>query len=990
MPRILLVEDSPTQAHNLAGILEDAGFVVETAPDAEQGFECLLRQPFDLVLSDLNLPEASGFDLCRRIKANRDHVALPVVLLTRWADPVNVLQGLEAGADGFLTKGREAQELVQRLNQVLARPIRLHAAVEKRIPIGYVGHQYQVSAEQLLETLLMAFEDQVYLKHRLEAELIERQRAEESFKAVVESTPNGMVMIGRDGKIVLVNAETERLFGYTREQLFGQPIEILIPKQFHSNHVQHREAFFAAPEIRAMGKGRDLFGRRKDGSEFRVEVGLNPVKCRDGPFVLVAISDITERKRIEAEILRLNSELEVRVEERTKELLQAHRVLAQKHLENERSEKRLAGIIRSATDSILTLDADHRITLFNAAAEKTFRCASADALGQPLHAFLRETLDDAKSIVERSLDEGHLCGNWFEMNGVRADGNVFPLEASFSSAEIIGEKVFIVIVRDITERKQAEERLREQAALLDHHASNAIIIRDPEHRIRYWNRGATRLYGWTEAEAVAKTGEELAMCKGSSRELAEAQQTVMEKGEWTGELRQLAKDGKEIIVRSHWTLMRDEQGRAKNILAINTDITEKKKMDAQLFRAQRMESIGTLAGGIAHDLNNILSPIVMGVQLLKMKVTDSDSQSFLTTMETSAARGAEMVKQILSFARGTEGQRQPLHLKHVVKDIAKMVEHTFPKSIELQTSISTDLWPISADPTQLHQVLMNLCVNARDAMPHGGSLTISAENRSLVENYARMNVEAKPGPYVLVTVADEGTGIPAEILDKVFDPFFTTKELGKGTGLGLSTVAGIVRNHGGFVSVYSEVGKGTQFSVYLPAIASVQTKEAEEADRCLPSGNGEMILVVDDETAIGEITKAMLEAHAYQVLAANNGTEALALYAQHRDQIGAMVIDMMMPILDGPTTIRAVRKLDPNARIIAMSGLAANSKGAAAAGVEIQRFLRKPFTAQTLLTTLKEVLNQPAKADNEFRFTNSRGDFMQPRSVREAAHAEMP
>jgi PAS domain S-box-containing protein len=988
MPRILIVEDSPTQARNLSGILEDAGFAVETAPDAEQGFDCILRQPFDLVLTDLNLPGTSGFDLCRRIKADRDRGGIPVVLLTRWADPVNALRGLEAGADGFVTKGREEKEIVQRLNQTLARSIRAGSGDNrKRTTIDYLGQQYQVAADQLLDVLLMAFEDQVYLKQRLEAELVERKQAEASFRAVVESTPNGIIMIGSDGKIELVNSQTEKLFGYSRDELFGQPIEMLVPEHFRSVHVKHREAFFAAPEIRGMGKGRDLFGRHKDGSEFPVEIGLKPVQCQNGPFVLAAITDITERKRAEAEILKLNNELEQRVNERTAELVEAYRGLAEKHRDNERSEKRLAGIIRSATDSILTLDDEHRITLFNAAAEKTFLRTAAEAIGQPIHLFMRNPVGEAKVNFAQSLDEGHLCAEWFEMQGVRPDGTAFPIEVSFSSAEITGETVYIVIIHDITERKQAEERLREQATLLDY-ATNAIIVRDPEFRVRYWNKGATRLYGWTPTEVAGRTAQEL-FFNGLTMKLQEAQKTVIEKGEWSGELSQVTKDGREVIVDSHWTLARDEQGRAKSILTINTDITEKKKVDAQLMRAQRMESIGTLAGGIAHDLNNVLSPIMMAVELLKMKVTDTTSQSFLTTLQASAERGAEMVKQILSFARGTERQRVPLQVKRVVQDIEKMVQHTFPKSIELQTSIPTDLWPILADGTQLHQIMMNLCVNARDAMPHGGKLTITAENRSLDENYAQMNIEAKPGPYVMLTVTDTGTGIPADVLDKIFDPFFTTKELGKGTGLGLSTVAGIVKNHSGFLNVYSEVGKGTQFAAYLPAIPSAQTKEAGKGVSQLPLGEGELILVVDDEAGIRQITKATLEAHAYHVLTAQDGTEALALYAQHRGEVRAVIIDMMMPILDGPTTIRTLRKLDPHARIIAVSGLAANGKKVQADGLEVQRFLPKPFTAETLLTALSAVLTQTSEADDNSNPTVTHGEFGQRSGIQMSAHAEM-
>jgi hypothetical protein len=251
---------------------------------------------------------------------------------------------------------------------------------------------------------------------------------------------------------------------------------------------------------------------------------------------------------------------------------------------------------------------------------------------------------------------------------------------------------------------------------------------------------------------------------------------------------------------------------------------------------------------------------------------------------------------------------------------------------------------------------MNLCVNARDAMPDGGTLSIVVENLVVDENYARMNIHAHAGPYVAVTVSDTGVGIPPAVLDRIFEPFFTTKEVGKGTGLGLSTVIGIVKDHGGFVNVYSEVGKGTRFKVYLPALEATVTRTAEEGDRHLPQGQGELVLVVDDEAAICEITKASLEAYHYEVMTASDGIEAIALYAQHRDKIRVVLVDMMMPSMDGFTTIRTLHKIDPEVNVIAVSGLNSNQQSALLSGVGVKAFLAKPYTAEKLLRILREVL----------------------------------
>jgi CheY-like chemotaxis protein len=369
-----------------------------------------------------------------------------------------------------------------------------------------------------------------------------------------------------------------------------------------------------------------------------------------------------------------------------------------------------------------------------------------------------------------------------------------------------------------------------------------------------------------------------------------------------------------------------------------------------------MESIGTLAGGIAHDLNNLLSPILMSVQLLQLKVQDEASRKMLEILQTNAERGSEMIKQILSFARGVSGERIPVQLKHLIKEVAKILKETFPRSIEINFKTSPELWLVNGDATQLHQVMMNLCINARDAMPSNGRLTLEADNCAVDETYAEMTPDAKPGNYVCITVADTGTGISTENLNRIFDPFFTTKEIGHGTGLGLSTVLGIVKGHHGFINVYSEAGKGSQFRIYLPASEAAQAKPVPSSPADLPFGQGELILVVDDESSIREIAKTTLEAFNYRVIIANDGAEAIALFAQQQADIKVVVTDIMMPVMDGLALIRALRKLAPRLPIIASSGLTENARAAEAADEGVKAFLAKSYTAGTLLKLLADVL----------------------------------
>jgi len=509
---------------------------------------------------------------------------------------------------------------------------------------------------------------------------------------------------------------------------------------------------------------------------------------------------------------------------------------------------------------------------------------------------------------------------------------------------------YVAIRYDMTERKLAEERIRQQASLLDK-AQDAILVCDLNHRILYWNKGAEKIYGWAAEEILGKEVCDV-VCGGDNAQLLKAQEALNLADEWNDESRHITKSGKPLIVESRWTLVRNEQGQPDYNLILNTDITEQKKVEEQLLRAQRMESIGTLAGGIAHDLNNVLSPILMAIDMLHINATDEETIRWLVLARENAERGAAMVKQVLSFARGVEGERVSVQLKHIVKDLVKVISETLPKSIAVKYEIEPELELISADPTQIHQVLMNLSINARDAMPSGGTLTITASNVTLDENYARMFIKAKSGRYIIITVKDTGSGMTQEIQQRIFDPFFTTKEIGKGTGLGLSTALTIIKSHGGFINVYSEQGKGTQFTIYLPAAEIAAEKSESKKELPYPTGNGELVLIVDDEENIRQITKATLEKFGYQTLTASDGTEAMGIYAQNSTEIKLVLTDMAMPFMDGAATIRALRKLNPKLPIIAASGL----PPADINSLNVNAFLSKPYTAEKLLTTLADIL----------------------------------
>lgn len=520
----------------------------------------------------------------------------------------------------------------------------------------------------------------------------------------------------------------------------------------------------------------------------------------------------------------------------------------------------------------------------------------------------------------------------------------------------------VAVTRDITERKQAEERIREQAALLDE-ARDAISATDLKGRIIYWNKSAERLTGHAADEVMGERAH-IRLFDGATKKAVRAWRAVLESGAWSGELRLRTRGGEEVIVESRWTLVRDSAGEPKSILIINTDVTERKKLEAQFLRAQRMESIGRLVGGIAHDLGNLLVPVQLGVKVLRQRAGgDEKTLRTLEMIQRSAERGGEMVRQVLAFARGVEGERAPLQLGKVIREVERMTEETFSGSVDVRVEVADDLWTVIGDATQMQQVLMNLCVNANDAMPDGGQLTIEAKNLMLDEVGAKTHLDAKPGAFVCITVTDTGSGIPPEVADKVFEPFFTTKPVGKGTGLGLSTVYSILKSHGGFPTLYSEPDVGTTFGIYLPAASTPERGEGArgETSKEPQSGRGERVLVVDDEPYILEATQETLEDHGYHVVTAQNGREALDVFQREGDTIDAVLTDLMMPELDGVAAIRALRERAPMLPIIAVSGMV-GEKSRAALEAGAQAFLPKPFTAVKLCSALDNLLRRNAEA----------------------------
>jgi PAS domain S-box-containing protein len=650
---------------------------------------------------------------------------------------------------------------------------------------------------------------------------------------------------------------------------------------------------------------------------------------------------------------REKAKLERIVATRTRELNNAVRARLQGEQTLMASETRYRRLFESAKDGILILDADTGVVL-------DVNPSLAGMLGCPRPEFLDEKvweLEFFKGILAGRTEFENLrqqeYARYDEVVIQRADGSKIEVELVSTVYLVTHRRVMQINIRDITERKLAEQKVLEQAALLDK-ANDAIYVRTLDRTILYWNQGAERLYGWTREEAVHRKTSDLMAQDAESAE--RNQEILLKTGTWLGERRQATKSGQIVTVLSRLTLVRDARGEPRTVLSINADVTERKLLEARFLRAQRQESLGLLASGIAHDLNNVLTPIIISSQLLRDFVRDPAGRQMLATIETSAERGAGIVKQVLTFARGVEGERVTLQPKHFIKDMSDIAANTFPKNIRVQTAIAKDLWPIVGDATQLQQALMNLCVNARDAMPTGGVLTLQAENAVLDDDVVRSTPGAKAGPHVRLGVADTGTGIAPELLDRIFDPFFTTKALGKGTGLGLSTVLGIMNSHGGFVRVTSERGRGSCFELNFPAMPAASVAAVRNGQKKAPAGGGELILVVDDELAVREVLRMTLRKHGYKAVVASEGGEAAKIFLQQHAAIAAVITDMMMPGMDGPALVQVLRKIRPEVRIVGMSGGKEEADKAAPWSVPV--FLSKPFDSDKVLEAVAEVLGK--------------------------------
>jgi len=633
---------------------------------------------------------------------------------------------------------------------------------------------------------------------------------------LLEALPDAIVAVDREGTIVQVNSQTLTLFGYSRGELVGEKVEMLVPESYRPQHHQHRNNFADAPKTRRMGANLDLYGRRRNGSQFPVEISLSPVSTDNGMVVLSAIRDISDRKRIAEELRRANEELH----RRTTEQLGEYRA-------------RLASIIDSSEDAIYGKD----------------------------------------------------------LNGI----------------------------------------------------------------ITSWNKGAERIYGYTPDEIV---GKHISMLAPSDRkdEIPEILAKIAQ-GETVDhfESMRLTKDGQVLDVSISVSPLRDAQGEIVGASAIARDITAQKKAESQLHQSQKMEAIGRLAGGVAHDFNNILGIIGACAEFLRDRIS-GDSSQYIDNIRKSIERGSSLTRQLLTFSRSSVIQPRILDLNERLKDVSKLLRPLMGDDVEILI-VSKSPAVVEADPGQLDQIMVNLAVNARDAMPRGGKFILETRSEKFDESFAEQHQNMAPGKYVLLAVSDTGSGMDEATVARIFEPFFTTKELGKGTGLGLATVYGIVKQSAGHIMVYSEPGHGTTFKIYLPsADHKIGIESKPEVEVVTPKRPGTTVLLVEDDEIMRGLTRQLLQEHGYTVAEADDGKSALEWVESHPEPIDLLLTDVVMRRISGPELVERLSARLPNLKVVFMSGYT----GELIAEREVLKrgvtLLEKPFTRTALLNTIHETL----------------------------------
>jgi PAS domain S-box-containing protein len=916
---ILIVDDQPINLRLLRAELEAEGHTVFDASNGEEGLAVLDRAGIDVIISDILMPVMDGYRFCYEVRRSQRHRGIPFIVYTStYLSPADEKLSLDLGADRYLGKPASVAEIKRTIAEALAAPRRQPTAVFDSTD---VLKEYNAGLVTKLE--------------KKNVELSSAMNLLTLRTTALETSADAMLITDAGGVIIWVNPAFTAATGYTAEESIGQTPRIL------KSGLQD-EAFYRGFWETILG-GRTFRGefinRRKDGTLYYLDHTVTSVRSRDGTIThfVGVMHDITERRRAEEQLRDANAQL--------REFLDhSPAVLYALRVEGEKIVPRFASENISRLLGFETADALNYEWWTEQLHEGDRERAAAS---------IAQTLTDGSSRNEYRLRHKEGTYRWVE------DNQRLVRDSEGRPAEIVG------VWTDITDRKRAEAELHETERrfreMLDNLELISIML-DQQGRLLYCNDYFLRLTGWSREEAIGTDWFEVFLAPEHRDEMRQRYARLLSHSHYerhyTNEI--VSRTGERRLIQWNNSLLYSATNDVIGVASIAEDITDRTRLEKQLLRAQRLESLGTLAGGIAHDLNNLLLPILMGVTLLKRFGPDPASMQAIDNIERSVKRGSELVKQVLLFARGGQTSREPVRLGDVVREIQAIITSTFPKDITLETAIGKDVDAVTGDATQLTQVLLNLCVNARDAMPHGGHIQISVRNYALSDAEALLHGAVAGGAYTVLEVADTGEGMSKEIIDLIFDPFFTTKEVGNGTGLGLSTVQGIVSSHGGFIAVSSKPGEGSTFTVFLPARHLQAKPAAPPADTSpAPQGDGELILLVDDDASVLSITQQTLVEFGYRVVTAEDGAQAIGIFSRQHEDIELVLTDMAMPVIDGYALIAALNRIGRDVRVIATTGNPSAAAMTKIAKSGVDHILVKPYTADHLLRTIATVLAEP-------------------------------
>lgn len=775
------------------------------------------------------------------------------------------------------------------------------------------------------------------LRERFPSHFTDLKSAEVSFRSLLESTPDPMMVVDHNGQIRLVNTQTEKAFGYTGDELLGKPIEMLVPERFREGHMRHRAGYSADPHFRPMGAEVELYGLRKDGSEFPLDISLSPVPGDGGTFTMASMRDITERKNTERALR--DSDEQIRL------------------------------LMNSTAEGIYGVDLQGCCTFMNASGLQLLGYSDdKELLGKNMHGLIHHKRPDGSDYPAEQcrIRQASRSGKGIHADDevlCRRDGTCFAAEYWSHPLRKDGQMSGCVVTfLDITARKRAEKEGKRLSDIVAATPGLVGISSWVDNSLLYLNPAGRRLLGIGVDEDLS--GLRLRDFRAESdwpRIAGEVLPVALKEGVWSGETVFVTRDGREIPVLQVVIAHQGPDGSVEFLSTIAHDLTESRRMETQLRQSQKMEAIGRLTGGIAHDFNNLLT-IIMGYSnlLLDELPKNTPGVEFLDQIRKAGDRAVSLTRQMLAFSRKQVLHPRVLNLNDVVFHIESMLRRLIGENIHLVTILAPNLGNTKVDSGQMDQIVLNLAVNARDAMADGGTLTIETSNVEMDASFTYRDVEIKPGPYVLLSISDTGSGMDSATVAQIFEPFFTTKGQGKGTGLGLATVYGIVKQSGGYIWVYSEPGRGTTFKIYFPAITEPADADEAAAGKETPVDGSETILLVEDEEMVRSLARTLLRRNGYKVLESEDCDDALRIARQYEGTIDLLLTDVVMPRMSGPRLAEHVRLCREGIRVLFMSGYAENAVQNRGLLDATGSFLEKPFSAESLLQMVRQTLAAPA------------------------------